>query len=551
MDEFEGRFHAIDVRLQAIEEALKLRSAAPPSYAAPPSIPAPPRHTARPASSSTPAIPPTPTATAILGWGSMAALILAASYLIRLAITVGWLTPVRQVVLAALFGLVLIFIGFTVKAKHPRYASFLPGAGLVILFLADYGGHLYYSLITPLQATIGVVLICGVALVLGRVFEGEFYPLVAVIGSYSAPVLLTTFHQNPLDLAIYFSAWSVLYCWYAIKVERRQVYLLAAYLALIVFDYAWRDGNPTQWHAAVTFQLLQFLLFTGATAIFSVVHQAPLEMRSVKSHLPVLLIFYFLQYTILREHLPTWAPWIACSSLVVLLSAYALARAYSVSASAGRLIIAAYAAVVMLHAGYLELLPDRLRLWVGLGLIVLMAGYASLHSEHAINWWPVFAAAIMIFLINDGRLLLEWEVQEVPGYKFLIPLYAIALYVGYGLLQSQRDLALYSPWLLYMGHANTMAGAGQLFHGRLAISLIWALLAMATLLVAIRLSNKSLGQSALFVFGAFGIKVWLFDLSGADSLVRIGCLLVLGASLYVGGLLYQKMVELPNAVART
>jgi uncharacterized membrane protein len=117
---------------------------------------------------------------------------------------------------------------------------------LVILFLADYGGHLYYSLITPLQATIGVVLICGVALALGRVFEGEFYPLVAVIGSYSAPVLLTTFHQNPLDLAIYFSAWSVLYCWYAIKVERRQVYLLAAYLALIVFDYAWRAGDPAQ-----------------------------------------------------------------------------------------------------------------------------------------------------------------------------------------------------------------------------------------------------------------------------------------------------------------
>ena len=75
-------------------------------------------------------------------------------------------------------------------------------------------------------------------------------------------------------------------------------------------------------------------------------------------------------------------------------------------------------------------------------------------------------------------------------------------------------------------------------------------MAVATLLLAIRLSNKNLGQSALFVFGAFGIKVWLFDLSGSDPIVRIGCLLVLGASLYVGGLLYQKMVELPNSVVR-
>lgn len=90
MEEFEGRFHAIDVRLKAIEEALKLRSAAHPSSAASASIPSPPRQTARPVSSAT---PPTPIAIAILGWGSMTALILAASYLIRLAITVGWLTP--------------------------------------------------------------------------------------------------------------------------------------------------------------------------------------------------------------------------------------------------------------------------------------------------------------------------------------------------------------------------------------------------------------------------------------------------------------------------
>jgi uncharacterized membrane protein len=89
-----------------------------------------------------------------------------------------------------------------------------------------------------------------------------------------------------------------------------------------------------------------------------------------------------------------------------------------------------------------------------------------------------------------------------------------------------------------------MAGAGQMFEGRLVISLVWGILAVATLLTAIRFRNKPLGRSALFVFGAFAAKVWLFDLSGTDPLVRIGCLLVLGASLYSGGLLYQKVEEL-------
>jgi uncharacterized membrane protein len=46
--------------------------------------------------------------TSILGWGGAVAFALAASYLIRLAIDTGWLTPVRQVAFAAIAGLVLV-----------------------------------------------------------------------------------------------------------------------------------------------------------------------------------------------------------------------------------------------------------------------------------------------------------------------------------------------------------------------------------------------------------------------------------------------------------
>lgn len=545
MADIEGRLREIEARLLTIERALKLRSPSPPSQA--PTAPtrlAPQQDLVSPLSSSTATMP---TATTVLGWGGMAALTLAAGYLIRLAITAGWLTPVRQVALAALLGIALILVGFSLIARNPRYASLLPGCGVVVLFLADYGAHLYHGLINPLQATVGVVIICVLALALGRIFEGEFYALFAVIGSYSGPIMLSNLREDPTDLAIYFSAWSILYCWYAINIARRQVYLLAAYLAFIVFDFVWRTGNASDWVATVIFQFIQLLIFTSGTVMYSVVNRAPLEFSYAKAHIPVLLLFYFVQYTTLRQHMPAWAPWIAFGSLGLLLVAYGIAHVYlKASLAAGRLIIAIYAAVVLLHAGYFELLPDHLRPWLGLGLIVALAVYASSHYEQAVKWWPLFAMAAIIFLLNYGRLLFGWEVSEVPGYKFLIPLYAVALYVGYWLVRQQPDLANYQMGLLYMGHVNTMAGAGQLFEGRLVISLVWGILAVATLLIAIRLRNKSLGRSALFVFGAFAAKVWLFDLSGIDPLVRIGCLLVLGVSLYVGGLLYQKVDELPK-----
>jgi uncharacterized membrane protein len=78
-----------------------------------------------------------------LGWGGAVAFALAASYLIRLAIDTGWLTPVRQVAFAAIAGLVLIGTGFALRNFDRQYAGLLPAGGIAILFLSIYGGHLY------------------------------------------------------------------------------------------------------------------------------------------------------------------------------------------------------------------------------------------------------------------------------------------------------------------------------------------------------------------------------------------------------------------------
>jgi uncharacterized membrane protein len=490
-----------------------------------------------------------PTATTILGWGGMAALTLAAAYLVRLAITAGWLTPVRQIVLATVMGVALIFLGLNLRKRNAAYAALLPGCGVVILFLATYGAHLYHHLIGATPATAAVVLISLLALWLGRIFEGEFYSLFAVVGSYTGPLLLSNLREDPTDLTIYFSAWSLLYCWYAVTVGCRQIYLLAAYLAFIIFDLLWKMGSSADWVTPVAFQLIQFLIFSSTVVVYSIVNRAPLGLSEAKVHIPLLLLFYFVQYAALRQHLPQWAPWISFASLGVLLILYSAARSrLNTSIVAGRLVVAIYAAVVLLHAGYFELLPGHLRPWAGLVATIGLTAYAASRYERALQWWPIFAAGGVVFFINYVRLLFGWELTEVHGYKVLIPVYAVALYAGYWLLRRQPNSEQYQRALLYMGHVNVMAGAGQIIEGRIAMSLVWGTLAVATLLTALRLRDKPLARSALFVFAAFAVKVVWFDLSGSEPLVRIGCLLLLGASLYSGGLLYQKVDRLtaPN-----
>jgi hypothetical protein len=368
--------------------------------------------------------------------------------------------------------------------------------------------------------------------------------LFAVIGSYSGPLLLSHLRTDPTDLVIYFSAWSLLFCWYAILTEQRLTYLLAAYLSFVVFDVLWRLGGASDWTTIVIFQFVQFMIFAASTVIYSVRNQSPLEESTALAHLPVLLLFYFVQYTVIREHLPLWAPWIAFCSMGLLLGAYGLAQRFlSVPAPAGRLVVAIYTAIVLLHAGYLELVDDSWRPLLGLVFVIGMGTYAVSQAEQTRRWWPLFVLAGIVFLHNYWRLLIGWHLVQVPGYKFLIPLYAITLYLGYWLVRRQPGLDGFQEPLLYMGHVNTMAGAVQLFDSRLAVSFVWGLLAVACLVTAISSGNKTLGRSALFVFAVSAVKVLLYDLSGADPLVRIGCLVVLGITLYAGGLLYQKMEQ--------
>ena len=88
-----------------------------------------------------------------------------------------------------------------------HYASLLPAAGIVTLFLSIYGAHNYYHLINTTFATSGVIGACLISLWLNRLFLSELYALFAVVGSYTAPVLLGGMGNSVVDLIIYFACW--------------------------------------------------------------------------------------------------------------------------------------------------------------------------------------------------------------------------------------------------------------------------------------------------------------------------------------------------------
>ena len=539
-EEIEKRFAGIEARLAFIESLIpKSASPAAAQSAKPASAPRPSGPPAQPQRAGADERPSL--VTSFLGWGGAVALVLAAAYLIRLAVESGWLTPVRQVAFAAVAGLVLIAAGFFLRTVNRQYAGLLPAGGIAILFLSIYGAHLFYGFIEPAPAAAVVVVVCLLSLWLCRAFSSDLYALFAVAGSYSAPFLVKG-APSITDLVIYFSAWGCVFSVFAVWHGRRLVYLLALYLGLIVFDFIWRARAPDQWVAALAFQTVQFAIFGAATAVYSVRRQSPLDVASAWGHLPALLIFYFLQYALLERHLPELAPWIAAASGLVVAALYGFARAWlKQPLPGGEFLLWSYVALVLFHAGYVESVPRIWAPWVAF-VIVPVVALATLRPGTGLQArWPIWMAVGVIFLVNYLRIVFDTDLRGVPGRPLLAVAYALQLYLGYYFTRGREGLQGVRGLLLYGGHICAMAAALHLLDERIVESTAWGVLALACLGISLWARDRLLGQSSLLVFGAAAFKVMLHDLGGASPLARIVSLVVLGVTFYVGGLLYQKL----------
>ena len=108
MSTIEERLNAIEVRLSKLETQGKVNSPLPKAQ--------PVKSIAIDIPKDQPVHAGPPLATQLLGWGGATALVLAASYIIKLALSSGWLTPERQLAVAVLGALFMICLLYTSDA---------------------------------------------------------------------------------------------------------------------------------------------------------------------------------------------------------------------------------------------------------------------------------------------------------------------------------------------------------------------------------------------------------------------------------------------------
>jgi uncharacterized membrane protein len=548
------RLNNIERRLVEIETRLGIaplpaapaRPATPAPAAPVPAAVAPVRPPVAPAAVIRPA--PTVSATQWMAWGAGLALLLAAVYFLKLVYDTGWLTPDRQLGLATLAGAGLVAAGLFFARVDRAYAAYLPALGLIILYLTAYTGHLYYRVLTLPAAIVAISVVTLLGIWLGRRFENSVFVIVAAVGVYLSPLLLAAAPHQLLDVVIYYSAWSLLFSFCALTDGRRITYMLPMLFALVGFDAVWRLTGEVDWLLAVIYQLVQLVVFASTAAAFSVIHRRPLGDFDGVVHGIALVLFYGIEYVVLKQHVPRLAPFVGVATAILLLVIYLAARAAlkdSGRIGVGAVIVSTYCAVVVTHAVFFEWLPHDLFAWAALVPAVAVAVVCSRAPDPASGALrPVLIVTGLLVAFSYLSLLLGNGAQSTTvSPQAALAVYALALYGGYHLFRSREGAPSAAPIILYAAHLAFMHWASQAFGSGLALSMVWAVFAVVVLAVAMLTRDRLLGQSALLIFAAAGVKVLLHDLSASGSLPRVLTLVVLAVSLYLGGWLYQSLVR--------
>jgi uncharacterized membrane protein len=146
-------------------------------------------------------------ATKLPVWIGAVCLIFAAFFLVKYSIDSGLLSPGVRLVLGAVFGCVLVYLGGWIAKKtnisnNVRISQGLFGAGLVSLYFCLYAAVNLYGFLPPLMGFLGMAIVTGVAVVLS-LKHGQPIAVFGMLGGLLTPVLVGSDEPNTLILFTY------------------------------------------------------------------------------------------------------------------------------------------------------------------------------------------------------------------------------------------------------------------------------------------------------------------------------------------------------------
>lgn len=475
----------------------------------------------------------------MLGIFGIICFVLAAIYIVRLAVDSGWLTPARQLALSAMLGMILIFAGFFFKERDEEYVSYLPAGGIIVLFLTIFGATNYHHLLPSEAGIVASLVVAAACLCIYRYFKHSIYQIIAIVGAYVGPLFMSA-TQDLMFTNIFYVISSLTFSTMAVWLDERAITLVSAYLSIAVVSLT---GNGFQESKAI-FVFIHFVIYTVGVFFHTAYHRRALTVTESKGFFPLIIFFYAIEYYHINHLFPNYAPYFSLALSGLLISIYFSARNLlesSIALASGDALISS-SVLILIHSLYFVLLPDEYR---PAGFLIFAFLALVTHSRFP-KEWEIFGVVGKMALIG----LFGWSyfnifIGQIASYEKLWiiygAVYAISLFAAYlALKKSERE-----PFelVLLAAHGISILSLYNLSkdYGSLSVSIAWLIYALLVLGIGYRIRDDKFAKSSVIILIVAAGKALLWDVAHANPIIRVLCLLITGGLLYYSGLILRRI----------
>jgi uncharacterized membrane protein len=576
-----NRIRSLELRLAGVEAALRRlirqqEAIAAPAVEAPameaPAVEAPPAAAGPPVAVTPATAAPAPPATESLeavigqkwvGWIAVLLIFCAAAFFLKYAFENRWIGELGRVTIGVAAGLGMVWSGRERHRKGWRYlAQILTGGGIVILYLSVYGAFGYYHLLGARAAFIALVILVAEAHLLALSYNARAVAVMALVGGFLVPVLLSTGRDQYAVLFTYMGILDLGVL--AVVMVRRWPWIGSlAYVMTQGLFWLWygEHYHPEKRAAVVTFHAAILLLFLLADLAPHLRRQAAGWEECIRLTVNP-FVFYATCYFLLNDDRHEWMAPLALT-MAILYAAMARAELALRPSDRRFLLITVGTALTFVTLAIPVQLESN---WITIGwgveaLVLLWASFEAAAPRLRLLSGLVFAGAILRFLAVDTPWKYRAAFTPVFNQYFLgmlalaaclacaaylarrLPVFLTAGLLAVGVLWLGLSVEAYSYFdaQARVLQPDAYDAAKQLrWTGQLALSVLWSAFAGSMTAAGFRLRLRAARVAGLVLFGVTLVKVVFLDISELRQFYRILALLALGVVLLVVAWKYQR-----------
>jgi len=514
-----------------------------------------------------------------LGWVAVVLIFGAIAFFLKYAFENRWIGELGRVALGVIAGLGFAWGGLERHRKGWRYLSqVLTGGGATILYLSVYAAFGYYHLVGQPAAFAFLVIVVAEAHALAVVYNARAIAVMALVGGFLAPILLSTGRDQYTVLFTYIGILDLGMLGIVVAKRWRWVGSLA-YAGTQLLFWGWYEEHyhPEKRAAVLLFQTVVFLLFLLADLSPHLRKTAAGWEEWIRLAVNP-FVFYAICYSLLNnDH----HDWMAVLALTLGIVYAALARAEIALRPSDRrmlmvtvgtaLTFVTLAIPVQLEANWITIA------WGMEAAVLIWASFEAGAPPLRLLAAAVFTLALFRFLLHDTPWSSRPTFTPVLNRYFLATL-ALALCFGAAAYFYRRDprgaadgsgrlrlaISLVGVGILWLGSsveaytyfdaqaavydmsrtAGALSAAKELrWAGQLALSVLWSVFAGSMTAAGFRLRQRGWRGAGLVLFAVTLLKVVFFDISELEQFYRILAMLALGLVLLGVAWAYQRVVR--------